>query len=150
MSGTPRPDPPPYTPPAAPAPNVHTRVRTALAELLARPGLPNLFIFSLANLLIKLNRLPPPEEPIASLPQSTSQDAATSTEPACGGNPTFINAEQRIRPASRPAYTCFLPECTEELEHACFSDTYRWQDRRWRPHYPTHRPKSCPHRRPPR
>ena len=100
MSGTPRPDPPPYTPPAAPAPNAHTRVRTALAKLLARPGLPNLFIFSLANLLKKLNRLPPPEEPIASPPQSTSQDAATSTEPARRGFPTFINAEQRICPAS--------------------------------------------------
>ena len=45
MTSIPPPDPPPYTPPVALAPNPHTRVRTALAELLARPGLPNLFIF---------------------------------------------------------------------------------------------------------
>ena len=55
MSETPRRDPPPYTPATSPAANAHTRVRTALAELLARPGLPNLFIFSLANLLIQIN-----------------------------------------------------------------------------------------------
>ena len=55
MSENPRPDPPPYTAPVAPTPNTHTRVRTALAELLTRPGLPNLFIFSLANLLIQIN-----------------------------------------------------------------------------------------------
>ena len=56
MSENSRPDPPPYTPPIAPAPNAHTRVRTALAELLARPGLPNLFIFSLANLVFATGR----------------------------------------------------------------------------------------------
>ena len=149
MSETPRPDPPTYTPPAAPAPNADTRVRPALAELLARPGLPNLFIFSLANLLIQINRLPPPKAPITSLPQSSGHDAVTSTEPIRGGFPTFINAKQRIRPAARPAHTCFSPECIEELEHACFSDTYRWQDLRWRLHCPTHRRRSCPHRRPP-
>ena len=60
------PDPPPYTPAVTLAPNAHTRVRTALAELLARPGLPNLFIFSLANLLIQINRLPAAETPITS------------------------------------------------------------------------------------
>ena len=149
MSETPRRDPPPYTPATSPASNAHTRVRTALAELLALPGLPNLFIFSLANLLIQINRLPPPEEPISSPPQSSSQDASTSKETIRAGFPTFINAEQRIRPAARPAHTCFSPEYGEELEHACFSDTYRWQDLRWRPHCPTYHPRSCPHRRPP-
>ena len=113
MSETPRPDPPPYTPPAAPAPNAHTRVRTALAELLARPGLPNLFIFSIANLLVQINQLPPPEAPITSAPQSSSQDAVTSTEPIRGGLPTFINAKQRIWPAARLAHRCFSPECIE-------------------------------------
>ena len=150
MSENSRPEPPPYTLPIAPAPNAHTRVRTALAELLARPGLPNLFIFWLANLLMQINRLPPQETPISSPPQSSSQDASTGTEPTHGGFPRFINAEQRIRSASRPSHTCFSPECTEELEHAHFSDTYRWQDLRWRPHRPTHRPRSCPHHRPPR
>ena len=150
MSDTPHPDPPPYTPAVTLAPNAHTRVRTALAELLARPGLPNLFIFSLANLLIQINRLPAAETPITSPPQSPSQDAATSTEPTQERFPTFIGAEHRIRPASRPAHTCFSRECTAELEHACFSDTYRWQDLRWRPHCTTHRPRSCPLRRPPR
>ena len=114
MSETPHPDPPPYTPVAAAAPKTHTRVHTALAELLARPGLPNLFIFWFANLLIQIKRLPPPEMPISSPPQSSSQVAAASTEPTRGGFPTFINAEQRIRHASRPAHTCFSPECTEE------------------------------------
>ena len=150
MSGTPRPDPPPHTPLVSPAPNAHTRVRTALAELLACPGLPNLFIFSLANLLIQINRLPPPEEPISSPPQTSSQDSSTATETVSGGFPTFINAEQRIRSATPPAHTCFSPEWDEELEHGCFADSYRWQDLRWRPHCPTHRPRSCPHRRPPR
>ena len=150
MSETPCPDPPPDIPAISPAPNAHTGVSTALAELLARPGLPNLFIFSLANLLIQINQLPPPETPISSPPQSSSQGATTSTEPTQGGFPTFINAEQQIRHTSRPAHTCFSPECIEELEHACFSDTYWWQDLRWRPHCPTHRPRSCPHRRPPR
>ena len=134
MSDTPRPDPPPYTPAVTIAPNAHTCVRTALAELLARPGLPNLFIFSLANLQIQINQLPPPETPITSPPQSPSQGAATGTEPTKERFPTFINAGQQIRPASRPAHMCFLPECTAEIEHTCFSDTYRWQDLRWRPH----------------
>ena len=146
MSENSRPEPPPYTLPIAPAPNAHTRVRTALAELLARPGLPNLFIFWLANLLMQINRLPPQETPISSPPQSSSQDASTGMEPTRGRFPRFINAEQRIRPASRPAHACFSPECTEELEHACFSDTYRCQDLRWRPHCPTHCPRSCSHR----
>ena len=139
MSETHRPHPPPYTPATAPAPNAHTRVLTTLAELLAPPRLPNVFIFSLANLLSQINRLPPAETPISSLPQSCRQDAAASTGATRGGFPTFINAEHRIRPASRPAHTFFSLECMEDLEHACFLDTYQWPDLRWRPNGPTHR-----------
>ena len=59
--------------------------------------------------------------------------------------PTF-NAEQRIWPASRRAYTCVSPDCGGELEQAYFADRYRWKDLRWRAHCPTDRPRSCPHR----
>ena len=122
--------PPPYSPPVTLAPNPHTSVRTALAELLARPGLPNLFIFSLANLLIQINRPPPTETPITSPPQSPSQDASTSTEPTQERFPTLIGADHRIRRASRPAQTCFSFEGTTALKHTCFSDTYQHQDLR--------------------
>ena len=149
MTSIPPPNPPPYTPTVAPAPNAHTLVRIALGELLARPGLPNLFIFLLANLLIQINRLLPPETAITSPPRSPSQDAATSTEPTQERFPTFNSTEQRIRPASRPAHTFFSAECTAELEHVCFSDTYRWQDLSWRPHCLTQRPQPCPMHRPP-
>ena len=87
MSENSLPDSPPYTPATSPAPNEHTRVRTALAELLARPGLPNLFIFLLANLLRQINQLPPQKTPISSLPQSYSQDASTGMEPTRGDSP---------------------------------------------------------------
>lgn len=76
MTDVPRPGTPPTFIALAP----RSRLKSALNELLIRPRLPSTLIFALANLKLKINRLPPTEVPIYSPPQTSSQDAGIGTE----------------------------------------------------------------------